>query len=297
MDRSLDEIVAESAEPARRRGNRSRRAGGARSRQPREHDTYPRDGIRKSTRDDRRGLDSDWVHDKFEDFHSRSRARDSHRRRSPELSHDRHGTKIKVENLHYDLSEADLEELFNRIGPVKKLELIYDRAGRSEGVSYVTYESRDNALDAIREFNGANAKGQPIHLTLISSAPRRNPFDTAQMPSRPLAERITRPQSPSTDDMAADNYAAKGGLRSGSPRPRRRGRRAGARRGENPSDKPGRALGRDGRPRKTQEELDAEMADYFDGGAESVAAAAAVKNGTDESQAAAQATEDVDMIE
>ncbi|KAJ2977482.1 hypothetical protein NUW58_g7801 [Xylaria curta] len=73
---------------------------------------------------------------------------------------DGRGTKIKVENLHYDLSESDLEGLFSKIGPVVKLELLYDRAGRSDGVAFVTYESRDDALDAIREFNGANAKGR-----------------------------------------------------------------------------------------------------------------------------------------
>lgn len=93
-------------------------------------------------------------------------------------SHDRdtRGTKLKVENLHYELTEDDLDVrpvlqysmkhvltmcqgLFTKIGPVLKLELLYDRAGRSEGVAFVTYDHRDDALEAIREFNGANAKG------------------------------------------------------------------------------------------------------------------------------------------
>ncbi|KAI1435713.1 RNA-binding domain-containing protein [Xylaria sp. CBS 124048] len=293
MDRSLDEILAESSDSrVRKRGGHSRRAGGANTRQTRERDTYPRDGVRKSTRDDRRGLDSDWVHDKFEDFHSRGHVRNAHRRRSPERSQDGYGTKIKVENLHYDLSEADLEELFNRIGRVRKLELLYDRAGRSEGVSYVTYESHSDALNAIREFNGANAKGQPIRMALVSSAPRRNPFDTAQMPSRPLAERITRPRSLSPDGLEMDDLALRGRRRSGSPRSRRRGRRVRGRR-EGASDRPG----RDSRPKKTQEELDAEMADYFDVNGGRAGASTAAKNDAHESQTAVPATDDVDMIE
>ena len=40
-----------------------------------------------------------------------------------------------------------------------KLQLRYDRAGRSEGTAYVTYESRDDALEAIKQFDGANANG------------------------------------------------------------------------------------------------------------------------------------------
>lgn len=40
-----------------------------------------------------------------------------------------------------------------------KLELRYDRAGRSEGTAFVTYETQRDAEDAIREYNGANAAG------------------------------------------------------------------------------------------------------------------------------------------
>lgn len=53
-----------------------------------------------------------------------------------------------------------MQELFNRIGPVAKLDLKYDRAGRSEGVAFVTMESREDALDAIKQFDGANANGK-----------------------------------------------------------------------------------------------------------------------------------------
>ncbi|KAI0408953.1 hypothetical protein F4802DRAFT_305589 [Xylaria palmicola] len=298
MDRSLDEIVAESQ--ARKRGSRPPRrggggGGGGGGRQPRERDSYPRDGVRKSARDDKRGLDSDWVHDKFEGFHSRDQGRNPRRRRSPDLLQDGRGTKIRVENLHYDLSEADLEGLFSKIGPVLKLELLYDRAGRSDGVAFVTYETRDDALDAIREFNGANAKGQPIRLTIMSSAPRRNPFDTAVMPGRSLAERITRPRSLSPNDRGIDRYVPEGGRRSHSPRPRRRGRRAGARR-ENDSENTGRSTGRDGRPKKTQEELDAEMEDYFEKNGGNAAGAAAETN-VHQGQNAIHAVDDVDMIE
>lgn len=41
------------------------------------------------------------------------------------------------------------------------LSLVYDRAGRSEGIAYVTYEFSRDAKKAIQEFDGANAKGMP----------------------------------------------------------------------------------------------------------------------------------------
>ncbi len=43
-----------------------------------------------------------------------------------------------------------------------KLSLAYDRAGRSEGIAWVTYESAQDAKKAFREFDGANAKGTMV---------------------------------------------------------------------------------------------------------------------------------------
>ena len=94
---------------------------------------------------------------------------------------DSKGAKIRVENIHYDLTDDDLsvcsmytrnhpilisfQELFQRIGPVSRLQLRYDRAGRSEGTAYVTYESKEDAQEAVKQFDGANANGELIYPT------------------------------------------------------------------------------------------------------------------------------------
>ncbi|KAI9812319.1 MAG: hypothetical protein M1827_004768 [Pycnora praestabilis] len=199
----------------------------------------------------------------------------------------RTGAKLRVDNLHYDLNEEDLEGLFSRIGPVTTISIRYDRAGRSDGTAYVTYESLSDARMAIREYDGANANGQPIRLTLVPSVPPnaargpRNPFDTAQKPSRSLFDRISSPgrrarnrsSSPERPRLSDTSKPAPEGIdryvpgeRTRSPLPRRGGRdggrRPGARREESGRDG-GRKEARDGRPRKTQEELDAEMEDYW----------------------------------
>lgn len=160
--------------------------------------------------------------------------------------------------------------------------------------------------------------GQPIRLSVVAGPRARNPFDTAIMPGRPLSERVTLPPGRSrslspdrryNDDDASrrgiDRYVPGHGSRSRSPLPPRRregGRRPGARRGDGRgrgrdtgARDDGDRKGRDGRPRKTQEELDAEMEDYF-GGAETAETqtSTAATNGT----AATQALEDdIDMIE
>jgi THO complex subunit 4 len=130
--------------------------------------------------------------------------------------------------------------------------------------------------------------GQPIHLIPIPSGPsggRRFPAP-APAPSRSLFDRITprtRSESPIRhSDVSGppptnvDRYVPGRGSRSRSPRPRaprRDGRRPGARRergernggGGGGGGRGGERLAKDGRPRKTQEELDAEMEDYFGG--------------------------------
>lgn len=58
------------------------------------------------------------------------------------------------------------QELFSRIGRVSKLQLRYDRAGRSDGVAFVIYERKEDATEAIRQFDGANANGSSYSLCL-----------------------------------------------------------------------------------------------------------------------------------
>lgn len=273
MDRALDEIVAESHTQNRTYGRFQGRRGG---RKPERID-YPREGIRKSRRDDSRNIDSEWVHDKFDDHTVGRRTGRTERRYSPTPDYESPSAKLRVENLHYDLTEDDLDDLFNRIGPVLSLSLIYDRAGRSEGIAYVTYESPYDAKRAIQEFDGANAKGQPIRLISIPSGPnrRRNP-----PPVRSLFERVTpvsqysknTPSFLSVNQARSTSQIADGALPgqrnySRSPRPPRNdGHRPGMRkdRGERLGMGRGRdRMARDGRPKKTQEELDAEMEDYW----------------------------------
>ncbi|KAJ5146046.1 uncharacterized protein N7515_000610 [Penicillium bovifimosum] len=344
MDRSLDEIIAEDT---RNRGRTSGGGGGQRRRNNpgRRHE---RDGVRKvrpplpplrsllllrdnrsqsfgslgldSYSADRVDLNTDWVHDKFDDDRSRSSRGVRRGRDGPDSDRTSSLTKVRVENLHYDITESDLEDLFGRIGPVSELTLNYDRAGRSEGVAYVTYERLKDAHTSIREYDGANAKGQPIRLSLIPGRRERNPLDSAHHARSSLMDRVERPRdtrslSPRSDDGGRrrrgrghrsdvtrpapeniDRYVP-GDRSNRSPNRRNGGRRHGGGRGNRGPTGPR----SDGRPRKTQEELDQEMEDYW-GGANTGAdeAAAPAQDAPVQAAPAASAPaadDDIDMIE
>ena len=238
------------------------------------------------------------------------------------------------------------QDLFERIAPVTDLVMKYDRAGRSEGTAFVTYAYVADARTAIREFDGANAKGQPIRLTLLPLGPRMpapqrdNPFERVENP-RSLFDRIEAPSGRSsrrrsespTDDSDRDRYAhSRSGRDSGrtgaapsrrsditKPPPEnidryvpgeRNGRRSPIRRGGRESGRrPGERRERggrgdrgrpergeqmvNGRPRKTQEELDAEMEDYWGAAATEQPNAAAPADAVP--TATAPADDDIDM--
>lgn len=213
-----------------------------------------------------------------------------------------------------------LQELFGRMGTITTCQVLYDRSDRSRGTAYVTYTTLRDANRAIREFDGANAYGQPIKLTLLPSGPaasgrgaRMNPFDvgvTRATNSRSLFDRIDdsagggrrrgrRSESPVArerrDDRRSDvtrpppehidRYVPGDRARSRSPLPARRGERG---QGRGPRGGDARGGGRDrdsrpavqGRPRKTAEELDAEMNDYWgSAGAEKQAGETSAANG------------------
>lgn len=321
MSRGLDEIIAETRSSA----PRGRRGRGNRGRDRAEQ---PRDGVRKSYRHDSGNPDGEWVHDRYDDHEHRRAPAPRRRRESPEEDHN--STRLRVENIHYDLTEDDLDELFRRIGPVTKLQLRYDRAGRSEGTAYVSYENREDALEAVKQFDGANANGQPIRLQLLSGrgGPSRNPFDSAV---RPLSERVTLPGNRARSHSPQNRYSQEDAVRKGidryipgqrsrsrSPAPRRRGggRRPGARREGGGREGGGREGGGreesgrgdsnrgargNARGKKTQEELDAEMADYFGSGdgdqpQTNNQATATETSAVGQSTTVAN-TEDIDMIE
>ncbi len=79
--------------------------------------------------------------------------------------------RLYVGNLSYEMSNAELEQLFAQFGPVETAEVIVDRTtGRSKGFGFVEMGTMQAAEDAISALNGKEFGGRP--LTVNEAKPR-----------------------------------------------------------------------------------------------------------------------------
>lgn len=95
-----------------------------------------------------------------------------HRRSHPHPHRDTLSS-VQVANLSDDISEQELSDLFEKIGPVLFVKMDYTTSGRSTGVAYVKYENSHDARDAVDFFDGKKAAGEVINVRLAPVPSRR----------------------------------------------------------------------------------------------------------------------------
>nr|CAG8594354.1 12297_t:CDS:2 [Entrophospora candida] len=168
--------------------------------------------------------------------------------------------KILVSNLAFKVSEADLWrrqirffgakalttfELFTTmIGPVRQVNLNFDQNGRSKGTASVVFQKSTDAVKSVEKLRNVTLDGREIKIEIVVA------------PNSPITQRIgglnenRTSSSPSTRGINGSVRGTRGATRGGSRGGRGIGGRGGARRSDN-------------RPKKTQDELDAEMSEYM----------------------------------
>src|SRR5271165_4991685 len=81
------------------------------------------------------------------------------------------GKKLYVGNLSYDMTNADLEKLFEPHGTVQSAQVIMDReTSRSKGFGFVEMDTNDQAQAAIKALGGQEINGRA--LTVNEAKPR-----------------------------------------------------------------------------------------------------------------------------
>jgi hypothetical protein len=71
--------------------------------------------------------------------------------------------RVYVGNLSYDVSEQDLQELFKGIGPVRNVEIVYNRSThRSKGYGFVEMLHKDEAVRAVEVLHDQPFMGRKL---------------------------------------------------------------------------------------------------------------------------------------
>ncbi|TNV72925.1 hypothetical protein FGO68_gene11272 [Halteria grandinella] len=78
------------------------------------------------------------------------------------------GAKLLIKNLHWDVPEARLKEIFAAYGPVHSAEIVWDKQDRSTGEARVTFERPKDAAEAVAGLDGSEIEGQQVSLVMLS---------------------------------------------------------------------------------------------------------------------------------
>jgi RNA recognition motif-containing protein len=83
------------------------------------------------------------------------------------------GKKLYVGNLSYEVSNSDLDKMFQPHGTVESAQVINDRdTGRSKGFGFVEMATSQEAQAAIQALNGQDSNGRA--LTVNEAKPRED---------------------------------------------------------------------------------------------------------------------------
>ena len=81
--------------------------------------------------------------------------------------------KLYVGNLSFQITEADLNNMFSEIGQVESVQIITDRdTGRSKGFGFIEMSDDAAAAKAIEQLNGKEVSGRA--LTVNEARPKES---------------------------------------------------------------------------------------------------------------------------
>ncbi|KAM8920294.1 LOW QUALITY PROTEIN: polyadenylate-binding protein 1-like [Lycaon pictus] len=73
-------------------------------------------------------------------------------------------TNIYVKNLHVDVDEQGLQDLFSRFGKMLSVKVMRDDSGHSRGFGFVNFQKHEEAQKAVMDMNGKEVSGRLLYV-------------------------------------------------------------------------------------------------------------------------------------
>jgi len=173
-------------------------------------------------------------------------------------------TQVSVSNLHHEVTEADIREIFSKVGKVKKVVVHYNSNGKSRGTAQVHFMNKAHALKAVEEYNQAKVDGRSMYVRAVATLSA----EAAKKTLTKTTKKKTQVKKKSTKKKTVEKKRSQSRGKRGRGRGRSRGRgRRGRSRGRGRGRGRGRSKSKRSNPKVTAEQLDKEMEDYHNQGA------------------------------
>ncbi|KAI5290180.1 hypothetical protein KEM54_002264 [Ascosphaera aggregata] len=89
--------------------------------------------------------------------------------KNPETTHQPHPVpfhRLYVGNIHFNITERDIQNVFEPFGELDFVQLQKDEHGRSRGYGFVQFRDSNQAREALEKMNGFDLAGRPIRVGL-----------------------------------------------------------------------------------------------------------------------------------
>ncbi|KAI8807892.1 hypothetical protein BJ742DRAFT_301852 [Cladochytrium replicatum] len=191
IDMALDDLIAQDKSHRKKSSNAgsrlrqtssSRNSKVNRSNGPRRSGGGGGGGRNRSSLHGRPDINEPWQHDRASGNGNRAAGGDS-------------GATLKVANLHYEVTEADLRDLFSPIGELNSVRIQFDRAGRSEGVATIRFARKSDATAAQRQYDSVEFDNLPMQITLVEPANAKGGRQNAGRSTKGIVGRAARTRS------------------------------------------------------------------------------------------------------
>ncbi|KAG1381038.1 hypothetical protein G6F61_003522 [Rhizopus arrhizus] len=158
LDMALDDVISQN----RKRNPNNRRSNTSTTSSNRGGINKRRSGARPSSSPYNRPR----RNAPFNNNNHNTRSRNTFAPRSS--TSDRKSNSLVVSNLHFNVTEKDLYDLFGQIGSLRRAFLHIGPNGKSAGVADVVFVNSNDAERARVTYNNVQLDGRPMHITTAS---------------------------------------------------------------------------------------------------------------------------------